>query len=256
MPAAALDWTPASRDYALHRPGYPDEVFALLSLLGVGRPGQAILDLGVGTGHLAIPLAQRGAVVTGVDPSPGQLAEARARALAAGVQLALVEAIAEEAPLEAGGFDAATASMCWGYLDARRVVPRVWRALRPGGLLLVASLVWTSDEHPVARLTAELLRRHNPAFERRPTPPTAPVVPVWAEGRFRLRTWHRETVHLSFTREGWCGRQRASKWVGAELSPTRVAAFDAELARALEAHAPPAFAIPHAVALDLYQRIP
>ena len=38
-----------------------------------GRPGGPVLELGVGTGRLALPLAERGVVVTGVDASPEML---------------------------------------------------------------------------------------------------------------------------------------------------------------------------------------
>ena len=46
-----------------------------------------ILDVGCGTGRHAIELARRGYQVTGIDLSANQLAHAREKALAAGVQV-------------------------------------------------------------------------------------------------------------------------------------------------------------------------
>jgi SAM-dependent methyltransferase len=252
--APALDWSQAAADYERHRPGYPEAVFDLLARLGIGLPGQAVLDLGTGTGHLAIPFARRGARVTGVDVSAGQLDVAVRRAEAERLAVSFRLGPAESLDLPDGSLDAATASMCWGYLDQARLAPLLWAALRPGGLLLLASLLWSSEDGPVARRTSDLLRRHNPAFAERGGTPRAPEPAPWASGRFALRTWHWEQVRLPFTREGWRGRQRASKWVGAALPAAQVRAFDAALARLLEAEAPPVFEVPHTVALQIFER--
>ncbi len=53
--------------------------------------GERVLELGAGTGRVAVPLAEAGARVTGVDLSAGMLEIARARAMAAGVTLTLLE---------------------------------------------------------------------------------------------------------------------------------------------------------------------
>lgn len=56
------------------------------------RVDAPVLDLGVGTGRVAVPLAQAGARVVGVDSSAAMLARARERAERAGVTLDLVHA--------------------------------------------------------------------------------------------------------------------------------------------------------------------
>ncbi len=48
-------------------------------LAGLLRPGARVLELGVGTGRLALPLAARGLEVHGVDSSPAMLARLRAK---------------------------------------------------------------------------------------------------------------------------------------------------------------------------------
>lgn len=50
----------------------------LLSLLDA-RPGERILDLGCGTGRLTKAIAEAGALVTGMDSSPGMVEAARAQ---------------------------------------------------------------------------------------------------------------------------------------------------------------------------------
>jgi SAM-dependent methyltransferase len=56
------------------------------------RLGGPVLELGVGTGRVAVALARAGLRVTGVDASEAMLARARDRAAAAGVTLTLVRA--------------------------------------------------------------------------------------------------------------------------------------------------------------------
>ena len=56
-------------------------------------PGQAILDVGCGTGRLSIELARRGYVVTGLDVSAGMHREVRKHAAAAKVNVRWIEAV-------------------------------------------------------------------------------------------------------------------------------------------------------------------
>lgn len=67
------------------------EVEFLTDVLGLA-PGSAILDLACGTGRHSIELARRGHAVTGLDISAGMLAQAQAKAKAAGVQVEWIRA--------------------------------------------------------------------------------------------------------------------------------------------------------------------
>jgi SAM-dependent methyltransferase len=53
------------------------------------RSGGPVLELGVGTGRIAVPIARAGMRVVGVDSSEGMLGVAREAAKAAGVELDL-----------------------------------------------------------------------------------------------------------------------------------------------------------------------
>jgi SAM-dependent methyltransferase len=56
------------------------------------RVAGPVLEVGCGTGKILIPIAQRGAAVTGLDSSPAMLAQARAHADTAGAPVQLVQA--------------------------------------------------------------------------------------------------------------------------------------------------------------------
>jgi SAM-dependent methyltransferase len=73
-------------------------------LAGFVQPGGRVLELGVGTGRLALPLAARGLDVHGVDSSPAMLA--RLRAKPGGEAVGVVEGdFADVGTIVAGDFD-------------------------------------------------------------------------------------------------------------------------------------------------------
>jgi SAM-dependent methyltransferase len=97
-----------------------------------------LVELAVGSGRVAIPVAQAtGRAVLGVDSSPAMLAQARTRAIAAGVELELRESdmrdfsVEEPAGLVYCPFRGLLHLPTWA--DRRRVFERVATALRPGG---------------------------------------------------------------------------------------------------------------------------
>lgn len=71
--------------YARYRPGYPPEFFSFLQDRLHLDGTQRVLDLGCGTGQVAIPLARSVAEVIAVDPEPGMLSEGRKRAAERGI---------------------------------------------------------------------------------------------------------------------------------------------------------------------------
>ena len=97
-----------------------------------------LVELAVGNGRVAVPVAQAtGRPVVGIDTSPGMLAQARANAAAAGVELDLRKgdmrdlALDEPAALVYCPFRALLHLPTWA--DRRRTFERVAASLGPGG---------------------------------------------------------------------------------------------------------------------------
>ena len=77
----------------------------LVNLLAIA-PGERVLDLATGTGEVAIRMAQRGAVVTGIDVAEPMLVKARERAKREGVAIAFDLGDVEYLPYEDSSFEA------------------------------------------------------------------------------------------------------------------------------------------------------
>ncbi len=84
---------------------FVNEVDFLIEVLGLS-PGNSVLDVGCGTGRHSVELARRGYSVTGIDLSAGMLAQAQAKASAAGVHVEWIRADATRFSLDKR-FDAA-----------------------------------------------------------------------------------------------------------------------------------------------------
>ena len=98
--------------------------------------GLDVLELGCGAAQWSVALAARGARVTGLDLSAEQLARARDAASAAGVDVAFVQASAEDVPLDDGSFDIVFCDHgAIGWADPLLLIPEAARLLRSGGLL-------------------------------------------------------------------------------------------------------------------------
>jgi len=96
------------------------------------------LDVGCGTGFLALELASRGHRVTAVDFAPAMLAEARRKAAARGFSIRFEEGDAETLPFAAGSFDLTISRhLLWTLPHPEAAIDEWIRVLRSGGRLVV-----------------------------------------------------------------------------------------------------------------------
>ncbi len=123
-----------------------------------------ILELGVGSGRVAVPLARAGYTVTGVDQDAAMLARARARATEGGVsgeRLVLHEADLVDVRLPDAGryafaFLALNSLMVLADRDAQRAALRTLAAhLAPGGIAAVD--VWLPDADDLGRYDGRVI---------------------------------------------------------------------------------------------------
>ena len=130
---AAATWGSGGAGYDKVSESIADSIEHVLNRLNV-LPGEKVLDLATGTGWTARRLAQKGAVVTGVDIGDGVIAAAREFSRAANLKIDFKVGDAEKVDLPSAGFDVVT-STC-GVMFASRpeeVAKELARLCRPGG---------------------------------------------------------------------------------------------------------------------------
>ncbi|MFK0283329.1 class I SAM-dependent methyltransferase [Streptomyces sp. NPDC090499] len=161
--AVGVDWdAEAARfdeepDHGLRTPEVRTAWAARLRAWLPERPAD-LLDLGCGTGSLALLAAEQGHRVTGIDGSPAMVERARAKLAGRDAVFLLGDAAAP--PVGELLFDVVLVRhVLWALPDPARVL-RHWRGLlRPGGRFVLVEGVWgtvTPVGIPAGRLTALL----------------------------------------------------------------------------------------------------
>ena len=106
-------------------------------------PGQRVLDVASGTGHLSVELARRvrpGGSVDGIDAAAEMTARAQATARGLGLPVTFQTAAAQRLPFPDAAFDAATCTLGLHHIapaDRQQAVNEMQRVLRSGGRLLI-----------------------------------------------------------------------------------------------------------------------
>ncbi len=115
-------------------------------------PGQSILDVGCGTGTLAIEAKRRVGLsgkVYGIDASPEMIARAKRKAKTAGLDLMFDTAAVEAIPFPDASFDVVLSTVMLHHLpdEARhRGILEIRRVLKPGGRLLAVDFGGVKSE--------------------------------------------------------------------------------------------------------------
>lgn len=153
-----------ARSYDEQLAGTPLLSYDLDFVLEHCRPAGRLIDLGCGTGRLAIPLAQQGYQVTAVDLSAEMLRVVGEKARTAGVDVEQLQAnLVELDCLADGSFDYATClfntiGMIAGAVARRRFAAQVRRLVRPGGVFVIH--VHNRRFHMMTRAGRRLLWRN------------------------------------------------------------------------------------------------
>jgi ArsR family transcriptional regulator len=115
--------------------------FFLPALMGLLDETAVVADLGCGTGQVAEALAPFVGQVIGVDASPSMLKAAKKR-LAQHENVELRAGTLEALPVGDGGLDAAMMFLVLHHVaDPSRCVAEAFRALKPGGRLVVVDML-------------------------------------------------------------------------------------------------------------------
>lgn len=174
MPSAVRSFVPAAGHAAalpLYDPlvrlfGFDRLRVRLLEQAGVAS-GQQLLDIGCGTGSLAVQLKQRfpDARVAALDPDPQALGVASKKAARAGVSVQFTQGFADRLSWSDGSVDHVFSSFMVHHLSAdekRAMLAEVRRVLAPAGALHLVDFVDPPrDKSPLVRALHKLGSAHH-----------------------------------------------------------------------------------------------
>jgi len=159
----AVQTAPATKGLVLHWAAGYDLLAWLLTrgrdrafrekLVGLARltAGEAVLDVGCGTGSLAIAAKRQvgtSGMVCGIDPSPAMIARARSKAKKASANVRFETGVAEALPFPAAQFDVVLSTLMLHHLPRpvrQQFVREVRRVLEPEGRLLIVDFAHAQD---------------------------------------------------------------------------------------------------------------
>jgi len=166
------------------------------------EPGQAVLDVAIGTGLVAQEiqkLIQPGGELVGLDPSPGMLAEAKRK-----LDIEVIEGYAESIPLEDNRFDVLTMGYALRHVESLDAAfTEYLRVLKPGGQVCLMEI--SRPNSHIARFIAKIY--------------ISKIVPILArllgekKGVGRLWKYYWETIDTCIDSEAIMGSMRDAGFV-------------------------------------------
>jgi len=141
--AGGQKFADAAAYYDRFRLAYPDRLVARVAGLAGLEPGDAVLDLGCGTGMLATAFARAGMAVTAMDPQPEMLDRARANAKSAGVTMTFRQGGSGDLEAAMGPFRLVAMGRSSHWMDRAATLAMLDRIVAPRGAVALFH-----DAHP------------------------------------------------------------------------------------------------------------
>jgi ubiquinone/menaquinone biosynthesis C-methylase UbiE len=154
--------------YARFREGYPVEFFDMVkSKFGLSK-NDRVLDIGCGTGQIAIPISPFVREVVAMDPEPEMIAEGKEQARMRGAKnIFWIEGGSEDLPRmeeTLGRFKLVTMGNSFHWMDRNRILDEFFKITTDrGGIVITGSnniwKIWSGDQNDWQSTVKDIIRK-------------------------------------------------------------------------------------------------
>lgn len=217
------NFTEQAEVYARSRPGYPCKLIDQLIAAASVQHGDAIAEIGAGTGLFTKSLTDRGFVITAIEPTKAM----RDRAMM-WPNVQWQNGTFESTGLADQSQRWVVAAQAFHWADPPRALPEIRRILKPGCCFTVLWNNRQNDQHPITQWTRAAIDRCVPEFSHayRDTDWTAALQ---STGDFSHVISHEVEHEVSMNNERYLDLWRSHHRLNTIAGPKRMAAFMEEL---------------------------
>lgn len=228
--------------YAKYRPGYPQRLFLdLVRAFRLNGKG-VLLDLGCGTGEIAIPLAKYFEKVLAIDPDPDMLATGQNKAERLKIaNITWQKGSSKELSSLKGPFKLVAMGWSFHWMDQKKVLRELYRLIKEGGLAVIGTeaveegSIEAKKDEIIQKLIKKYLgpqRRAGNKIYKASTKRYEDLMPNSKFSNFQTRFYSRSVV-MNIDQE--IGNLYSMSWANPNLFGGQLASFEAEIRQQLEA---------------------
>lgn len=219
-----------AESYDAYRPHYPPESLLFIVTLGELDRTSTMVDIGSGTGRLALALAPYVRLLYAVDTAQAMLDRLLENARAEGLSnIHPIGAPGEQTGLAAQSLDLAVLSQSFHWMDKTRALKEMHRILKPGKpIVLLWNRVIPSTE-PFADQLQDLIKRYNPSYSGGEEIESSDFGPVIQESNlYEKPEVYTFRSQQEYTADTYVGYLLSKSYIGAGIPPEQLASFMTE----------------------------